>query len=204
MKPLPDRTEEIRLLSKTPDSWAERSVARLPELVADHAVCELQAAVFSLSLVGSYPGTPELADRLSALAAEELRHFRKATKEARRLHAPLPTKRRNAYVAALRKECRGGPEPARGLDLLLVGALIEARSHERFLTLLPFLPEPRLVKLYRELADAEERHGPIYLQLARLHAGAEAAAARLQELLVVEAAALTGGPGREIAVHAPV
>jgi tRNA-(ms[2]io[6]A)-hydroxylase len=96
------------LLTRTPEDWARRSAERLPELVADHAVCELQAAVFALSLVGMYPGDEELVERLSALAAEELRHFRKVSREARRLGAALPTKRRNHYVAALRAACRGG------------------------------------------------------------------------------------------------
>ncbi len=192
----------LNLRLATPDSWAERAVANLPAFVADHAVCELQAAVFSLSLVGAYPEIPELVDRLSALAAEELRHFRKATREARRLRASLPTKRRNDYVHELRQACRKGSEPERGLDLLLVAAIIEARSHERFAKLIPFLKDARLSRLYEELAEAEARHGPIYLELAVQHAGETPAKARLAELLAVEARALSKGPGREVAVHA--
>lgn len=192
----------IPLRTRTPDSWAERAMAHLPEFVADHAVCELQAAVYALSLVGAYPQHGALVDRLSALAAEELRHFRKVTREARRLGATLPTKRRNHYAAALRGACRGGMEPAKGLDLLLVAALIEARSHERFERLGPFVTDPRLARLYAELAKAEERHGPIYLGLAVAHAGESAATERLEELLDVEAAALSGPPGREVTVHA--
>jgi tRNA-(ms[2]io[6]A)-hydroxylase len=191
----------IPLVATTPERWAERAVESLPALVADHAVCELQAAVFALSLVGMYPGNPALVDRLSALAAEELRHFRKVSREARRLGGTLPTKRRNFYVSALRAACRGGAEPARGLDLLLVAALIEARSCERFEVLGPFLPDLRLRKLYAELAEAEARHGPVYLDLARAHAGEAVAASRLKELVKVEADAITSQPRREIAVH---
>ena len=194
----------IELLSKSPSSWAERAAARLPELVADHAACELQAAVFALSLVGRYPGDPLLVDRLSALAAEELRHFRKAMREARRLGAKVGTRRANPYVAALRAACRAGREPEQGLDLLLCGALVEARSHERFLALVPRLAgEPRLARLYAELAAAEERHGPAYLELAERHAGTERAAARLAELLLVEAGAIAGPPDGPVAVHSP-
>jgi tRNA-(ms[2]io[6]A)-hydroxylase len=193
----------IALRSKTPVAWADRVLApgNLPAFVADHAVCELQASVYALSLVGAYPGIPGLADVLSALAAEELRHFRKVSREAKRLNAPLQTKRRNWYVAGLRTACRGGAEPARGLDLLLVAALIEARSHERFGRLLERVTDARLAKLYAELGEAEARHGPIYLQLAEAHAGAEAVRRRLDELLDVEAAALAAVPPREIAVH---
>lgn len=194
----------IELLSRTPSSWGERAAARLPELVADHAVCELQAAVFALALVGRYPDDAVLVDRLSALAAEEIRHFRKATKEARRLGARPLTRRSNPYVGALRAACRSGREPEQGLDLLLAGALVEVRSHERFLVLVPHLSaEPRLARLYAELAEAEERHGPVYLDLAERHAGKEAAAARLAELLVVEAKALEGPAGGPVAVHSP-
>ena len=194
----------IELLTRTPPAWGERAAARLPELVADHAACELQAAVFALALVGRYPGDPLLVDRLSALAAEELRHFRKATREARRLGATTRTRRSNPYVSALRAACRSGREPEQGLDLLLAGALVEARSHERFLVLVPHLSaEPRLARLYSELAEAEERHGPAYLELARRHAGKEAAAARLAELLVVEAHALEGPSDGPVAVHSP-
>jgi tRNA-(ms[2]io[6]A)-hydroxylase len=194
----------IELLTRTPSSWGEQAALRLPELVADHATCELQAAVFALGLVGRYPRDPLLVDRLSALAAEELRHFRKATREARRLGGRPHTRRSNPYVAALRSACRPGREPEQGLDLLVTGALVEARSHERFLALVPHLTaEPRLARLYSELAAAEERHGPAYLELAERHAGKEAAAARLAELLVVEARAIEGPPSGAVAVHSP-
>jgi tRNA-(ms[2]io[6]A)-hydroxylase len=173
----------------------------LPAFVADHAVCELQASVQALSLVGAYPRNPALVDRLSALAAEELRHFRKVAREARRLGAPMLTTRRNFYVASLRAACRREREPERGLDLLLVAALIEARSAERFERLNGHVPDARLAKLYAELAEAEERHGPIYLGLAAAHAGEDAANARLAGLLDVEARALESLPKREIAVH---
>jgi len=193
----------IALRSRTPAAWADRvlSPENLPAFVADHAVCELQASVYALSLVGAYPEVAGLADALSALAAEELRHFRRVSREARRLGAPLPTKRRNHYVAGLRAACRSGAEPARGLDLLLVAALIEARSHERFERLAGRVADARLAKLYAELAEAEARHGPVYVGLANAHAGEAAAAKRLDELLDVEAAALAAVPRREVAVH---
>ena len=194
---------EVTLRSRTSVAWADRVLAKenLPAFVADHAVCELQASVYALSLVGAYPEVPGLVDALSALAAEELRHFRKVSREARRLGAPLPTTRRNFYVAGLRAACRSGAEPARGLDLLLVASLVEARSHERFERLGTRVTDPRLAKLYAELAEAEARHGPIYLDLAIVHAGEGVATKRLDELLDVEAAALAAVPRREIAVH---
>ena len=157
--------------------------------------------MYALSLVGSYPGVPGLADALSSLASEELTHFRKASREARRLGAPLSTKRRNYYVAGLRAACRSGRRARPGPRPLLVAALIEARSHERFERLLERLTDARLAKFYGELAEAEARHGPIYLDLAKAHAGDAATERRLDEMLDVEAAALAAVPRREIAVH---
>ena len=192
---------EIRLLSKTPASWAERAAARLPELLADHAACELQAAVSALSLVGFYPQNVKLVERLTAVAAEELRHFRRASREARRFGAVLSPRRRNPYAAALKASCRTAKEPERGLDLLLVSALIEVRSHERFEALAPRISDARLARFYRELAEAEARHGPAYLELAVAHAGAEATCKRLAELLRVEAEALERSARPDVSVH---
>ena len=193
----------IALRTKTPESWAAlvMDAKNLPAFVADHAVCELQASLQALTLVGAYPRNAALVDRLSALAAEELRHFRKVSREARRLGAPMFTTRRNFYVAELRAACRREREPSKGLDLLLVGALIEARSHERFERLAGHVADARLSRLYEELAEAEARHGPIYLGLAAAHAGEEDARRRLEELLDVEARALASQPKAEIAVH---
>ncbi len=193
----------LGLRSRTPDSWAAHVMSKenLPAFVADHAVCELQASVHALSLVGTYPRNAPLVDRLSALAAEELRHFRKVSREARRLGAPMKTTRRNDYVAELRAACRRDREPEKGLDLLLVAALIEARSHERFERLLGHVADARLSKIYVELAEAEARHGPIYLDLAIAHAGEAATAARLEEMVRIEERAITSQPRREIAVH---
>lgn len=195
---------EIRLRTATPSSWAEEAVRRLPEFLADHAACELQAAVFALSLVATYPGHARLVDVLTALAMEELRHFRKAVRECRKLGASVSTRRRNPYVAHLRAACKAAQEPLRGVELLLVAALIEARSHERFMCLLPHLHEPRLQRFYRELADAESRHGPAYLELAVEHGGAERTRERLEELLAVEAEALSGPSERLLSVHSRV
>ena len=192
---------EIRLLSRTPASWAERAAARLPELLADHAACELQAAVSALSLVGFYPQNVKLVERLSALAAEELRHFRRAVKEARRFGAVLSPRRRNPYAASLKAACRTAKEPERGLDLLLVCALIEVRSHERFETLAPRITDARLARFYGELAEAEARHGPAYLELAVAHGGAEATRKRLTELLRVESEALERNARPDVSVH---
>ena len=149
----------LALHSSTPASWAERTAARLPELLGDHAACELQAAVFALALVGSYA-----PDAFSSTGSRLWRPRSSGT-SGRSLARPAASAGRSRPVGgtptstALRKACRSGREPEQGLDLLLVGALVEARSHERLAALAPFLPDPRLVLLYGELAADEARHG---------------------------------------------
>src|ERR687892_2659494 len=67
----------LPLLHQTPRSWAELAAARLPEFLADHAVCEQQVAMYALSLAGYYPDDAELVERAAELAAEEVQHFRR-------------------------------------------------------------------------------------------------------------------------------
>ncbi|MCC6128843.1 MAG: tRNA-(ms[2]io[6]A)-hydroxylase [Acidobacteria bacterium] len=196
---------EMRLRKKTPETWARDVIAHLPEFLADHASCELQASVFALSLVGSYPEDQRLVDVLSALAAEELRHFRKAVRECRRAGATVKTRRKNPYVARLRQGCQSRNEPARAVELLVTAAIIEMRSHERFTALLPLLPDGRLKRFYEELARAEERHGPAYLDLAQARGGQALVESTLERLLDIEDEAVTdSGGSRDIAVHSPM
>jgi tRNA-(ms[2]io[6]A)-hydroxylase len=174
-------------------------------LLSDHAACELQASVFALSLAGSYPEDHRLVDVLTALAMEELRHFRRATRECRRLGAKIQTRRRNPYAAKLRSACQSTKEPERSVELLLTAAVIEVRSHERFVLLAPYLPDARLRRFYEELARAEERHGPAYEELARARGGASLVDATLERLLGVENEAITESSHRkEITVHSPM
>lgn len=198
---------EIQLRKRTPEQWARDAVAHLPDLLSDHASCELQASVFALSLVGSYPEDDQLVDVLSALAVEEMRHFRRAVRECRRFGATVKTRRRNPYVARLREACQARTEPARAVELLVTAALIEVRSHERFSVLIPFLPDGRLRRFYEELARAEERHGPAYLDLARNRGGKDLLEATVERLVLVEDEAITGPGGAvlpEMAVHSPM
>src|SRR5881628_3262075 len=97
--PSPTAFEEVfaalPLLHPTPRSWAELAASRLPEFLADHAICEQQVAVYALSLAGYYPEDPELVERAAALAAEEVQHFRRVVAILRRRDWPLGGRRRN-------------------------------------------------------------------------------------------------------------
>lgn len=153
------------LLCETPGEWVE-SALQYPELLLiDHANCEKKAAGTALNLMYRYVDNFELLNKMSRLAREELRHFEQviAIMEKRGIEYQQITPSR--YAAEMRKPVRTY-EPARLIDTLIVGAIIEARSCERFAKLAPHLDE-ELEKFYLSLLKSEARHFRDYLKLAK-------------------------------------
>jgi tRNA-(ms[2]io[6]A)-hydroxylase len=176
------------LAAPTPAAWIDAACEHWRELLIDHANCEKKAASSALALLFAYPEDRELSAALSRLAREELRHFEQVSQLMRRLRVSFERQRPGRYAAGLRAALRQH-EPARKLDLLLAGALIEARSSERFVLLAPRLPEP-LGSFYAQLGHAEARHFQLYLHLAQRATAAGDGAqlpARLAALAAVEA-----------------
>jgi tRNA-(ms[2]io[6]A)-hydroxylase len=191
---------QLPLLVATPGYWAEIAAANLPVFLADHAVCEQQAALFGLALVGQYPGDPDLVQKVAALAAEEVAHFRRvATILHKRGHQPAH-RRVNPWVQALRGHMITDREPDLKVDRLCVGALIEARSCERFTCLLDALDDPEVERLLSDLGPAEARHWRLFHRLAARELPAEKFTRRWREWLEIEAE-LTGRCGKEPRVH---
>ncbi|MCZ6893840.1 MAG: tRNA-(ms[2]io[6]A)-hydroxylase [Gammaproteobacteria bacterium] len=171
----------------TPQAWIDEACGRLPELLLDHANCELKAASTALSFIYRYPEREDLCTIMSRLAREELRHFEQARKLMREMSVPFTRLSASRYAGALRDMVRR-EEPHRLLDLLLIGALIEARSCERFAVLAPHLPDA-LGRFYAGLLASEARHFENYLGFARKESGAHSQVfdARLAELKLAEA-----------------
>jgi tRNA-(ms[2]io[6]A)-hydroxylase len=186
MSPMPDI-----LAVTTPVEWFERAPAHRDVLLVDHANCEKKAASTALGLMFSYADDAALGLALSRLAREELRHYEQVVRLLRDLQVPYGRLSPSRYAAGLRKAL-DTREPRRKLDLMLCGALIEARSCERFQGLVPRL-EPRIAEFYRGLEAAEARHNRLYVDLAAKQA--EAAGLdwrkRLAELSAVEADLVT-------------
>ncbi len=149
----------------TPDAWVDEACDRIPELLLDHANCELKAASTALGFLYRYPERAGLAQRMSRLAREELRHFEQVRKIMDSFDVPFERLTASRYAGALRDAVRAD-EPLRLLDMLLVGALIEARSCERFARVAPRLPES-LGRFYAGLLASEARHFEHYLGFAR-------------------------------------
>jgi tRNA-(ms[2]io[6]A)-hydroxylase len=176
------------LIEATPQGWVDAAVERWQELLLDHANCEKKAASTALALMFAYPEDHRLGLALSRLAREELRHFEQVQKMMTLLEVPFSRQRPGRYAAGLRAKMRTA-EPGRKLDLLLTGALIEARSCERFRLLAPRLPEP-LGGFYRQLEQSEARHFELYVGFAR-DAAPNGWEARLAELAAHEAELVT-------------
>lgn len=175
----------------TPVAWLEQASQRLPELLLDHANCELKAASTALAFIYRYPERSALSQRMSRLAREELKHFEQVRKIMDDMSVGFERLSASRYAGALR-ECVRTDEPHRLLDMLLVGAIIEARSCERFAALVPRLPA-KLGRFYAGLLASEARHFEHYLDFAKKECkvSEEDFEARLIELKALEAELIT-------------
>ena len=152
------------LFCSTPSSWLEAAKQNIPTLLIDHANCEKKAASMALNLMYRYVDKPKLLLQMSKLAREELRHFEQVVTLINKRNLDYTQLSSSRYAGELRKSVRTF-EPARLLDTLIVSAIVEARSCERFASLAPLL-EDDLSRFYSELLKSEERHFRVYLDLA--------------------------------------
>ncbi len=176
----------------TDTAWATSAVKDLDAVLVDHAHCEMKAATNALSLVVRHSGDLALVRALTELAREELDHFQRVVDflEQRGLRLGAPPV--DDYAAELRRAMNQLPASDLPLvaDRLLVGALIEARSCERFKLLLQVLPETcpaELRAFYEELFACEARHYRTYVDLAERAAGALVALVEPRLALLAEA-----------------
>ncbi len=188
------------LLAPTPDAWFVRAAECWQDLLVDHANCEKKAASTALSIIFTYSEDMELTERVSRLAREELRHFEQVQRLMRELRVSFKRMSPARYAEAMRRVVRRD-EPGRLLDLLVCGALIEARSCERFIGLAPRLDEP-LRSFYHGLSASEARHHSLYLRLAEQRYPQEWPAA-LRKLGEVEAELITS-PDPQFRFHSGV
>jgi len=153
------------LLVPTPVAWVEEACANTRILLIDHANCEKKAASTALALMFAYAEDLHLADKMSRLAREELRHYEQVVKLVRTLNITPQRLSPARYADGLRRAVSRA-EPQRELDLMICGAFIEARSCERFEVLAPAIAGP-VGALFAALHAAEARHKKMYLDLAR-------------------------------------
>lgn len=189
------------LTCSTPRAWVEWALANQEILLVDHANCEKKAASTALNLMYRYVEHHKLLNKMSRLAREELRHFEQVIaimKDRGVAYSQLTASR---YAAGLRQLVRTH-EPGRLVDTLLIGAIIEARSCERFAALAPELDD-ELGAFYDSLLKSESRHFRDYLRLAEEVEPGEDIDRRLAVLLERERE-LIEAPDEEFRFHSGV
>jgi tRNA-(ms[2]io[6]A)-hydroxylase len=168
----------------TPKAWCDYAITHIPELLNDHAHCERKAAQTAINMISKYPKHPAIIATMSPLAREELLHFEKVIAIMHQRKLPLMPQMPSTYASELHKIItkHGGKDKLR--DELLIGAIIEARSCERFFALNEELEDLELKHFFKSLIKSEARHFEDYLKLAHLYG--ENVDSRLEELLYLE------------------
>ena len=183
---------------RTPDGWLTAAVESLPVLMIDHANCEKKAAATAMSLMHRYTDNTTLLNKMSRLAREELRHFEQVLKLMTRRGIAYESVTASRYAQTLREKVRK-KDPHKLVDTLIVGALIEARSCERFAALAPHV-DTELRDFYTSLLKSESRHFSDYIGLAKGLEDADVVDERLDLFRSIERE-LIESPDSEIRFH---
>jgi tRNA-(ms[2]io[6]A)-hydroxylase len=182
----------LNLHAPTPPAWLGRVAANLDELLIDHAHCEKKAAGVAMNLIFTYVEHADACRVLSEIVQEELEHFRLVLDLLERRGVPFRRLRPSRYGERL-SLLASKEEPLRAVDRMLIAALIEARSCERFGILRDGLVDPELAAFFGSLFESEARHHSTYLRLARRFASEEVVRQRLTELARQEAEVIATG-----------
>lgn len=172
----------------TDPRWANAAEKSLEEVLIDHAYCEQKAATTGISLIVQYPEFEQMVKVCTAIVAEEWGHFRKVLKELDKRGFKFGAQRKDVYVNELMKMItRGGDRNQQVAERLLLLAMIEARSCERFRVLSLNMKDPDLREFYHEFMVSEAGHYVTFIDLAKEYKGEEYVKKRWQEILDGEA-----------------
>ena len=179
----------LGLKLETDPVWVTNVVSgNLEEILTDHAWCEQKAASNAISMIVKYHDRKELVEVMSALAEEEMSHFRMVNDIIEERGYKLGPERKDEYVNELMKfvDKQNGKERLL-LDRLLFAAMIEARSCERFKVLSDHVEDEELATFYKDLMASEARHYTTFLKLAKQYFEPDRVDERWEEWLVFEA-----------------
>ncbi len=176
----------------TDPRWVNLAEMSLEDILTDHAYCEQKAATSCISLIQSFPDKSDLVSALAPIVTEEWGHFRLVLAELRKRGLSLGRQRKDEYVNSLMAfEKKGGTREDRLLERLLVCALIEARSCERFRLLSLHIAADELREFYHGFMVSEAGHYRLFIDLANQYAPADQVRKRWQEYLDYEAEVMT-------------
>lgn len=182
----------LNLRLPTDPRWVDLAEMDLGEILTDHAYCEQKAATSCISLIQGYPEREELVRELAPIVTEEWGHFRAVLAELDRRGLKLGRQRKDEYVGGLLDfSMRGHGRDVALLERLLIFALIEARSCERFRLMSLYVSDADLRKWYHKFMVAEAGHYVLFIELARKYFPQEQVDARWKEYLAFEADLLT-------------
>ncbi|ASZ13750.1 tRNA-(ms[2]io[6]A)-hydroxylase [Chitinophaga pendula] len=169
--------------------WVNLAAISLEDILTDHAFCEQKAATSCISLIQRYPEKERLVAELAPIVTEEWGHFRQVLAEMKKRGMKLGKQRKDLYVneLMLRQRKGGDPDKEQLLDKLLIFALIEARSCERFRLLSEGLEDPYLQEFYRKFMISEAGHYRLFIDLANEYLPEDQVRERWQEWLKIEA-----------------
>jgi tRNA-(ms[2]io[6]A)-hydroxylase len=176
----------LNLKSATLPEWLPSVRDHVDELLIDHAHCEKKAAGVAMNLIFAYVDRVELVRELKKIVDEELEHFTMVLDVLDRRGIPFRRLKPSDYGRRLNELVRK-QEPHKAVDRLLVAALIEARSCERFAILRDGIDDAELADFYGSLFESEARHHATYVRFAREFADEQTVRSRLEELAAAEA-----------------
>lgn len=172
----------------TDPRWVNLAEKSLEEILTDHAYCEQKAASSCISLIQQFPDKTEMVESLAPVVTEEWGHFRLVLQKLAEKNMKLGFQRNDEYVNQLIQfQIKGGTREQRFIDRLLICAMIEARSCERFRLLSLHLKEQELREFYHTFMVSEAGHYRLFLDLAKKYGDPETVQNRWQELLDFEA-----------------
>ena len=172
----------------TDPRWVNLAEKSLEEILTDHAYCEQKAATSCITLIQGYPDKEEMVRELAPIVTEEWGHFRLVLQELDKRDLKLGKQRKDEYVNRLLEfQLKGGSREERLLEKLLVCALIEARSAERFRLLSLYIQDDKLKDFYHKFMVSEAGHYRLFLDLARLYFDEQKVRTRWQQYLDFEA-----------------
>lgn len=172
----------------TDPRWVDIAEKNIQDILVDHAYCEQKAASSCISLIVQYPQYQKLVEVLTPVVAEEWDHFTRVLEQLQKRGYALGLPRKDLYVIALHQNMmKGGSKEQRLVEKLLINALIEARSCERFKLLSKHLDDTELQEFYHELMVSEAGHYKNFIKLAEAYYPREKVQARWREWLKIEA-----------------
>jgi tRNA-(ms[2]io[6]A)-hydroxylase len=172
----------------TDPRWVNLAEKTIAEILIDHAYCEQKAASSCISLIINYPEKEKLVEVLTPVVAEEWAHFERVMEKMKERNIPFGRKRKDEYVEKLLSLTKkGGSKEQQLVEQLLINAIIEARSCERFKMLSQNIADDDLKKFYYELMVSEAGHYVNFVDLAKEYMPEEYVKTRLNELLEQEA-----------------